>query len=280
MRSDYMVGVLLLVASAVTFSSAGLFTKGVVASAWAVIFWRGLFAAILTTAWVGQHRALRQEFLAMGKSGLAVGVIGAIGTAAFIPAFKLTSIANVALIYAVAPMIAAALAWLWMRERMGRRTLVGALAALGGVVVIVSGSVGQVYLRGDILALVMTLAMATVMVIYRKFPETPTAGPSVLQSLFLLGPSFVFGDPLGTVPHEIAILAAFGLLFAIASVTLAEGAKRVPAGQAALLSALEVPLAPVLAYWAFTEVPQTATFIGGAIVLVAVLMSIKDDSAR
>ncbi|MCH2249986.1 MAG: hypothetical protein MK042_09335 [Cognatishimia sp.] len=40
------------------------------------------------------------------------------------------------------------------------------------------------------------------------------------------------------------------------------------------------PLAPVLAYWAFTEVPQTATFIGGAIVLVAVLMSIKDDSAR
>lgn len=280
MRSDYMVGVLLLVASAVTFSSAGLFTKGVVASAWAVIFWRGLFAAILTTAWVSQRRAFRQEFLAMGKSGLAVGVIGAIGTAAFIPAFKLTSIANVALIYAVAPMIAAALAWLWMRERMGRRTLVGALAALGGVVVIVSGSIGQVYLRGDILALTMTLAMATVMVIYRKFPETPTAGPSVLQSLFLLGPSFVFGDPLGTASHEIAILAAFGLLFAVASVTLAEGAKRVPAGQAALLSALEVPLAPVLAYWAFTEVPQTATFIGGAIVLVAVLMSIKDDGAN
>ncbi|MCH2249987.1 MAG: DMT family transporter [Cognatishimia sp.] len=119
MRSDYMVGVFLLVASAVTFSSAGLFTKGVVASAWAVIFWRGLFAAILTTAWVGQRGALRQELVEMGKSGLAVGVIGAIGTAAFIPAFKLTSIANVALIYAVAPMIAAALAWLWMRERMG-----------------------------------------------------------------------------------------------------------------------------------------------------------------
>jgi len=277
-RPDYSVGVILLIVAAVTYSTAGLFTKGVVAGAWSVIFWRGVFAAGFTTAWTIRKGTFRKNFFAMGTSGWAVGVIGAIGTAAFIPAFKLTSIANVSLIYAAAPLVAALLAWFAIGERMTNRTLIGSLCALLGVGVIVSGSIGSVNLTGDALALIMTIAMATIMVIYRKSPKTPGAGPSVLQSLFLIPPSFVFGAPLQTAPIEIAVLAAFGLLFTIASVTLAEGAKRVPAGQTALLSALETPLAPVFAFIIFAEIPGIPTFVGGAVVLMAVLLSIRDES--
>ena len=274
-----MVGVTLLVASAVTFSSAGIFTKGVAAGAWEVIFWRGVFAEVFTTGWIAKRGAVRREFLKMGKSGIAVAIVLALGTSAFIPAFKFTSIANVSLIYAVAPLIAAVMAWVLVKEPLTRRVLLGSLVALVGVLVIVSGSIGELHLRGDLLALFMTVCMAGVMVIYRMHPETPGAGPSVLQSLILIVPSLIFGTPFETAPSEIAILAGFGLLFAIASVTLAEGAKRVPAGQTALLSALETPLAPVLAFLIFTEVPNQASFVGGAIVLVAVLASIRDDGA-
>lgn len=274
-----MVGVTLLVASAVTFSSAGIFTKGVAAGAWEVIFWRGVFAGVFTTGWIAKRGAVRREFLKMGKSGIAVAIVLALGTSAFIPAFKFTSIANVSLIYAVAPLIAAVMAWMLVKEPLTRRVLLGSLVALVGVLVIVSGSIGELHLRGDLLALFMTVCMAGVMVIYRMHPETPGAGPSVLQSLILIVPSLIFGTPFETAPSEIAILAGFGLLFAIASVTLAEGAKRVPAGQTALLSALETPLAPVLAFLIFTEVPNQASFVGGAIVLVAVLASIRDEGA-
>jgi drug/metabolite transporter (DMT)-like permease len=274
-----MVGVTLLVASAVTFSSAGIFTKGVAAGAWEVIFWRGVFAGVFTTGWIAKRGAVRREFLKMGKSGIAVAIVLALGTSAFIPAFKFTSIANVSLIYAVAPLIAAVMAWMLVKEPLTRRVLLGSLVALVGVLVIVSGSIGELHLRGDLLALFMTVCMAGVMVIYRMHPETPGAGPSVLQSLILIVPSLIFGTPFETAPSEIAILAGFGFLFAIASVTLAEGAKRVPAGQTALLSALETPLAPVLAFLIFTEVPNQASFVGGAIVLVAVLASIRDEGA-
>lgn len=277
-RTEYSVGVILLVVAAITYSTAGIFTKGVVAGAWAVIFWRGVFAAGFTTCWTLSKGTFRQNFFRMGKSGLAVGIIGAIGTAAFIPSFKLTSIANVSLIYAAAPLIAALMAWLWIGERITRRTLTGALCALGGVGVIVTGSFGSVNLMGDALALVMTTAMATIMVIYPVYPQTPGAGPSVLQSLFLIPTAFIFGTPFQTTPSEIAILAAFGLLFAIASVTLAEGAKRVPSAQTALLSALETPLATLFAFFIFAEIPATATLIGGAVVLVAVVLSIKDEA--
>lgn len=277
-RSEYSIGIVLLLAAAFTYSTAGIFTKGVVAGAWAVIFWRGLFAAAFTTAWTINKGTFRQNFFSMGKSGWVVGIVGAVGTAAFIPAFKLTSIANVALIYAVAPLIAAAMAWFTIGERITHRTLIGSICALLGVAIIVSGSIGQISIQGDILALVMTTAMATIMVIYRKYPATPGAGPSVLQSLLLLPPSFILGNPLQTESFEILLLAAFGLLFAIASVTLAEGSKRVPSGQTALISALETPIALILAFIIFAEIPSTITFFGGFVVLIAVLMSIKQDA--
>jgi len=277
-RSDYRIGAILIVVSAVAFSTAGLFTKGVHAGSWDVIFWRGLFAAAFTTLWTVNSGTARQNFLGMGYSGWAIAVVGALGTAAFIPSFKLTTIANVSLIYAVSPLIAALLAWISIGERVAPRTIAGSLGALAGVAIIVSGSLGQIGVYGDLLALWMTMAMASIMVIYRRYPGTPGAGPQVMQSVLLLPCAAMFGDPVNVESTEIYILCAFGLLFAIASVTLAEGAKRVPSGQTALLSALETPLAPVFAFVLLAEVPNLSTLLGGSVVLVAVLLSIRSDA--
>ena len=183
-RSEFAFGVGLLVVSAVAFSSTGIFTKGVEATAWAVIFWRAIFASASTTAYVAFQGKLRREFFGMGWSGLAVGVVGAAGTAALIPAFKLTDVANVALIYAAAPFLAALLAWLAIGETVARRTAWGAAGALVGVVVIVAGSVGSVNLVGDGLTVFMTLMMATIMVLYRARPDTPSAGPPCCNRCF------------------------------------------------------------------------------------------------
>lgn len=273
--SEYVFGVALIVVSATTFSTAGLFTKGVSAAPWDIIFWRGVFGAGFTILWIGCRGQLRENFLQMGASGVAAAIVGALGTAAFIAAFKLTTIANVSLIYAVAPLLAALLAWLWIGEKISFRVMVGSLIALTGVAIIVSGSLGQIDLKGDGLALCMAVAMALLMVIYRKFPNTPAAGPAALSSVLLVPVAVFLGDPLGLPAHEIALLSAFGLVFAIASVTLAEGAKRVPSGQTALLSTLEVALAPVLAFLILAEVPGGRTVIGGLFVLFAVLLTAR-----
>jgi len=275
-RSQYGLGVMLVVVSAITFSTAGLFSKGVQAAPWDIIFWRGVFSAGFTALWVWKRGQVRDNFLNMGISGVAVAVVGALGTAAFIAAFKLTTIANVSLIYAAAPMLAALLAWIWIGEKASRTVIAGSLLALAGVTIIVSRSLGQINLRGDLLALGMALAMAVLMVIYRRFPSTPGAGPAALSSLLLVPIAFVLGNPFGIPISEILVLSAFGLIFAIASVTLAEGAKRVPSGQTALLSTLEVPLAPVLAFLVLSEVPHIRTIAGGALVLIAVLLAAKD----
>jgi hypothetical protein len=61
--------------------------------------------------------------------------------------------------------------------------------------------------------------------------HTVPPNSQVLQSALLLPFAAMLGNPFDVEPTEVYILAAFGLLFAIASVTLAEGAKRVPSGQ-------------------------------------------------
>ncbi|GAB5467284.1 MAG: EamA family transporter [Rhodospirillales bacterium] len=267
------LGVLLVVVSAMVFSTAGLFTKGVAADAWSILFWRGLAAAIATSLYLASRGSLRRELATMGPSGWAVALIGAAGSSAYIPALKITSIANVTLIYASIPLMAAALAWVTIGERPTRRAGACCLLAFLGVLVIVQGSLGRPELLGDLLALIMTLSLAVIMVIYRCYPETPAGGPAVLMSLLVMPAAALFGDPAAAPLGEIAWMGAFGLVFAVASVTLAEGARRIPAAEAGLLSALDTPLAPLWAWLLLAEVPGQATWIGGALVMAAVLFS-------
>ena len=83
----------------------------------------------------------------------------------------------------------------------------------------------------------------------------------------------IFGNPFGVEFHELLVLAAFGLIFAIASVTLSEGARRVPSGETALISTLESPFAIALAWILLSEVPVLMTLIGGVLVISGVLGS-------
>lgn len=265
-------GVALLLTSAITYSTAGLFAKGVSADAYTIIFWRGLSSAGLLLAylrWRGRG-AIRAELGAMGYSGWAVALAASAGTAAFIPAFKYTTVANVALLYAAAPFAAAGFAWLWMREAPAKRTIIASTAALGGVAVIVGGSVTSPNLIGDLLALWMTLSMAIIFVIYRRHPKTPTSLPMIASSLILAALAATVTDVLRPPPGEIPIMLGFGLVHAVAFVTLAEGARFLPAADAGLLSALETPLAPVWAWLFLQERPGMETIVGGGIIMAAV----------
>ncbi len=266
-------GIILVLISALVFSTAGLFTKSVEAGAWEVIFWRGVFAALFTTGYVFVRRTVQAEFVEMGRWGWLVAIVSAAGTAAFIPAFKHTSVANVVLIYAASPILAALLAWFWFREAMSKAAMLGCVAAFSGVVLIVSGSLESINLRGDLLALWMTFCMTLVVVMYRRAPATPAAGPAVMASVILMFPAAVFGSPFAVPAHEMLILAAFGLIFAIASVTLSEGARRVPSGETALISTLESPFAIALAWILLSEIPVLATVVGGSLILTGVIGS-------
>lgn len=267
------IGIILMLLSAVTFSTAGIFTKGVSADAWSVIFWRGLSSAIFALAFIVLGAKLRDEWSRFGWPALIATAFMASGTAAFIPAFKLTTVANVALIWATAPFLTAFLAWLAIREKPKVRVVYCSGFALLGVVITVSGSLGSANILGDFLAFWMTLMMALTMVLYRVWPDTPSVLPTALASLILCAPALVLSAPFKVALPEIVILIAFGLVFSVAAIALVEGARRIPAAQAALISILETPLAPIWAFLILSELPSREAIIGGVLIIAAVAFS-------
>ncbi len=273
-----MAGVLLMIVSALVFSSAGIFTNGVSSTAWSIIFWRGLAAAGFTTAYMLMRGMLRYEIAAFGYPALLASVLMAAGTMAFIPAFKFSSVANVAIVYSSSPFVASLMAWLLIGEKPSKAILIASSIALLGMTLVFYSSASVGGGLGELLALWMTIMMSATMVVYRKWPETTAALPAVVASLLLLPFALVFGEPMQSASQEIPMLLVFGLVFAVASVTLSEGARRLPPAETALLSLLETPLAPVLAYFILREVPSWEVLVGGVVILLAVIWSQRRSS--
>lgn len=271
----HLIGVLLVIASAVVFSLAGVLTKMIESDAWTIACWRGLFGAILIGLYVvwrqrGQEGGLGHCF-SLGWRGWLLATIGSLSTLAFINAFKLTYVANVAIIYATAPFIAAALEWMMRGVGVRPSTLLAASASLLGVAIMAGAGAATGAWLGDGLALLMTLGMSLYMVLIRVFTDTPVvlaAAASALQ-LFVLG--WFITDPLAVSQSDALLLVLFGLVFALAAILLTEGTRMIPAAEAGLLGSAETPLAVLFAWLILAELPPAASLIGGAIVMIAVV---------
>ena len=268
---EWILGIWLVAVSAFFASTAGVFTKGVSADAWTIIFWRGIFAAACGFIYLLVIGRLRDEVRDFKAPSIAVSIVYASATVAFILAFKLTSISNVALIWSAIPVLAGALSWLLFGERVSLGFVLACTAVIAGTFIIVYGSFGQSGFTGDLLALWVTLMMALMMIIYRRFPETPNTLPTVGACLLLIPISWFMSDPFAATWDEIGLMGLFGITFMVASITLAQGSKFVVPGETALLSVSESPWAILLAILFLAEWPSMQTVIGGAIIMAAVL---------
>lgn len=266
--AEYRLGLLLVTASAVAWSTAGFFTRLIPLDSWTLLAWRGVFGAIgiaVVILVLERHDAWRRG-TAIGWPGWLFAIVSAFGMVFFITSLRHTTVAHVAVIYATVPFIAAALAWLVMREQPSRSAILASLAALVGIAVMVGlgldgGSIG------DLLALAMTVCMAAMIVITRRFRDIPTMLAACLSALFTGLVCWPFGDPLTVSGHDLFLLSLFGLVNSAAGLALFTlGARRLPAIETALIGSLDAPLAPLWVWMAFNERPDRATIGGGVIV--------------
>lgn len=277
------LGLVLIALSALAFSTAGLFTGVIRADAWTILFWRSLFGGLFIGGYVlRQHgAAVIGAFRAIGRPGLIVAGCSTIGTICFIHALRLTTVADVTLIYATAPFIAAALAWLWARQRESRTTLGASALALLGVLVMTGPAREAGHLAGNLLALAMTALIATMMVVIRRnrgVSMLPAACLSAFACAFLVWP---FASPASVTGPDMVWLVLFGTIqFGLGLLLLTLGSRLMSAARAALIGNLELPLAPLWVWLAFGAWPPPATWIGGAIIMAALTLDMAAGQRR
>ena len=280
-RSQHRLGIALVVAAAIAWSTAPLFTRLLPYDSWTILFWRGLFASGMITVLMVllQGRAGLRDLTRMDKNGWLVAWFSTLAMIAFIPSLQLTNVSNVAIIIATGPFLAAALAWIWLREIPHLRTMLASIVALCGVMIIVGNARAGSDILGIALACFMALAIAAMTVMVRRHKNTSMVSAAAMSNILGSLISIPFAHGIADITRfDLFIVAMFGCFQVSLGLTLFFlGSRLLPSGQAALISTLETPLMPFWIWVGFGEVPTLRVLAGGALVMGAVIADIIGD---
>ena len=117
---QYRRGVIMVSAATVVWSSAGVLARMVDIDPWTTLFWRSVYATIALSLYLlwRDGRAVPAGFARLGRAGVAMGVCFAVSMIAFIYGLSVTSVATALVFQAAAPLLAAALAFGFLGERV------------------------------------------------------------------------------------------------------------------------------------------------------------------
>lgn len=271
----HALGVIMVLISAVMWSSAGVFVRVLNMDTWAMVAWRSLFAFISLTlllAWGGYLRrfSLRRE---VGFKGLITAVVMASSMFCYVAALKLTSVAGVMTVYATIPFFAMGLGWLIQEKRITKRALLSAAVSLAGVIIMAASASGPGDTAGNLLALMMTAGFAASIVLSGKWAEMNL--PAVTALACALCGAFCFAMMPRNLPlpdlHDTIWLFAFALATQSMSYLLfMAGSRYVDPAEASLIAQTDIVLGPFWVWMFFSELPASNTLLGGGMTFIAV----------
>lgn len=270
-------GAWLVFGAAAIWSFGGAIARFLVVNdSWTIIFWRSACAAVFLLGFMIRRDGLRGTvalFAGMGWAGMGVALCFATASTAFIVALAYTTVANILMMQAGAPLFAALMMFLLFGERVSLGTWVAIVAVMVGIGVMVSDSVdGSVSPVGDGLSLLIALSFALATVLTRRNAHVRMLPAACLATMFTLVIGFLFADSLRVSPSDAAWLFVFGALnLALGMMCFVTGVRLLPAAIAALIGTAEPVLGPVWVWLVHGEVPASRTLVGGVMVIVALL---------
>jgi DME family drug/metabolite transporter len=271
----WLRGVLMVMAAGALWSLSGLLVRSMeAAGAWQILFVRSTTVALTVLAvllWRYRGDCLGKIRAAGGLAVLAGALLG-VGFCGFIFALMHTTVANAVFMLSATPFLTAVLGWLLLGEAIRRATWLAMAAALIGVGVMVGGGILAGAWFGNLMVLLATAGFAGFAMALRRgrandmLPAVLWAG---LLSALVAG---AMAPDLAMTVRDVTLSAFMGVALITAGLMLfTAGSRTVPSAELALLSLTEVVLGPLWVWLAYAEVPRAETFVGGAIVLAAIV---------
>jgi drug/metabolite transporter (DMT)-like permease len=263
--------------AAVAWSTAGVMQRQLTLDTATQAAGRAVFAGLALLAYVAvvERGRFSEAFRSIGLAGVAVALCVATASGSFIAALNHTTVARVLFILAIAPVLAALLARVTLGEPITRRTVQAMALALAGVTLML-GAPGEGSLAGDGLAFLAALAFALMIVITRWRHDVSMAPATCLSQVILVAAFLPFASPGEIGGEDLFWLAALGIgQIGLGFALLTVGARLIPAAQVGLITLLEVVLGPLWVWLALDERPSTLTLVGGAIVIVAIVIQTR-----
>jgi len=256
---------------------------------WQIIFYRSIAVAICCGFWLAA--TYRSRFFAMvaeaGSSGVIAGIAVGLAGLTFIIAIFYTTVAQAIFMVGLSPFAAAIIGRIMLREYVGAATWIAMSIALSGLGIMLLGGPRGATLIGSAFALYSALCFAVYSVLLRWGKRTDMSVAIVWNAFFLIllaAAIIAFPTPLRT--HSglsafaigwwnFAIVATMGVVQLSAGLILFTiGSRTLPAAQLALIALLEPVLSPVWTYLIVSEIPATATIVGGGVIVLAIIFQV------
>ncbi|MEM5471116.1 DMT family transporter [Hoeflea sp. AS60] len=276
-RSDVGRGALLVFGAALAWSFGGAIARGLeIGDPWTIIAWRSIFAAlflIVFMLWRDGPAGTLRLFAGMGLPGIGVALCFATASISFVVALGYTSVANILLMQAGVPLIAALLGVVFLREAVDRVTWAAILVVIAGIAVMVSDSfAANMSFIGDGLALLIAVVFAGATVITRRFSGVRMTPAVCLGVAIATVVGVMMSSGLMVSPRDFGLLFLFGAFnLGLGMAMFATGARLIPSALAALISTMEPVLGPIWVWLIHAEVPAPRTLMGGGVVFLALI---------
>ena len=285
-RQGFGIGVFYVLIANFGWSLSGIFVRLMPGlSGWQINCWRGFWMAValLCYATVRYGSDTGKIFSSIPKSAMFWSALCfAAGTTFYVTSLTLVPTATVSVIGATSPLFAGLLSQWLTGEKPSIFAWAAALMAVGGTLVIGWDEFATGHIMGLVLCFGVPLTFAAQTLLlrrYRAYDMMPAICIGGLLSFIVAG---VVSQYQGGAASAFAIDArSFGLLMLMGPLQLAIplvfyglGAKTVPGVSLALLAMMDAVINPFWPWLFVNEVPGRATIIGGAIVLLAVFLSV------
>ena len=218
------------------------------------------------------------NYYRIGFSGLIGGTCLGIANITFVFSITTTTAAVTLMMLGAMPFIAALLAYIFLKEKISKSTLVAMIIAATGIILISFDSKEAGTLFGMINGLISSSAFAgfTVSLRWRKkVPKLTTVslGGIIAASISLLVLFFYDSNILISLKNT-SLSALHGFFVCSALILYSSNAKYLPAADLTLLSLTEV-IGGIFWVWlplfGINEIPSVNTLIGGIIIIIAIM---------
>ena len=269
-------GPLLVFFGAFSLSFGGLIIKSFEgATQWQILFWRTVFFLLVVSIYLifTYKKNIFKSFYVSGIPGFFGGLILSFGFCGYVFAMYNTTVANTNFIIQTQTIFLAIFGYFFLKEKISKITLTSIILAIAGIVLMVGKTLSQGQMLGNIVAFIMPISFAVLILVVRKYPNVDMVPSQFIAGVFALIIGYLMSGKINISYHDIFLgfLAGFFQLgFGFIFITI--GAQRTPSAMVGIIMLTEAVFGPLWAWLFVNEQPPAIVLIGGAIVIIAVLL--------
>ena len=252
------------------------------ASVWQILLLRSVFfvMALLGFLAVTYTKNTIKIFKDAGFPALVGGLVMSLSFIAFVVAMTNTTVANVVFIISTQTMFLAIFGYFYLKEKVSLVSFISILLAMSGIIVMVGESLFSGSFFGNLVALAIPINFSILVMIIRKNKNLDMVPAIFYSGIFsviyglILSESFVFTN------HDILMGFFLGvpqLAFGFICITI--GSRSTPSTTIGLLMLSETLCAPIWVWLFLNEIPPLSVFIGGAVIILAIILKSFDNKS-